>query len=708
MSKPPPLNIVRGSALHCGSPSRDVSRPTLKEKKASIDLRNTHSPVTSNVPVSSPSRSGSEDHCCCPPQPPRPENCFILFRSAHQKQLSESGGNNQPEISIKIGDLWKRADPAVKDYWKAEAEKRKASHKQQYPNYKYQPKSKNRASGSANASTCNVCGKRLIGAPPSSPHSNASPRLAEHTLPSPSTQSSAYQSPVFQTPFPNSTPQSPTMLATGSTLPSSNRDSLTGRSDHHHPPSTTPSSRTKRLSEPDIIPHNRRTSTQDSKRRRMSHEIPPTPSPYSPYTAHFDLHNLHHHHHARQARHEREPQSKSGHNGPPPSMYNRRTPLDVAASQAPSPGFRPPNSAQWPSAKSQPPVSARSIVHVPHTPTHHGPGSSITNPTSNTATATTPTRHLPGIAEVMRSPLPLPPSMPPPLLSPPNDPSSRLRLAPLGPSTPVPLSTPTTAQHHISSPDDRPTPASTLATSRPFTEKIERLARVSRPVRERYPGARGVLIAVEGDDAVAAAALARLLHATLGREEGDFVTRLEEGVGDVFKEQGKEREEVEETERDGEGKGEREAESEKEAEGKRETNQELSMRDYINTIAAWHTRNLAITTYLRGSDTTPQPKPTTPQSPLPVLLTPNYQLHTTDTFTTLIPIHDAFSPDAHYAHLASLWRGITGPDLTVYLRDVSRAQLGREEAVHLLPRSNAIRIVKERGGRRVEEERAER
>ncbi|KIX02124.1 uncharacterized protein Z518_08063 [Rhinocladiella mackenziei CBS 650.93] len=53
---------------------------------------------------------------------------------------------------------------------------------------------------------------------------------------------------------------------------------------------------------------------------------------------------------------------------------------------------------------------------------------------------------------------------------------------------------------------------------------------------------------------------------------------------------------------------------------------------------------------------------------IPVALVPHYQLTTVDASSISIPISDGFSPPAHWQWFATLWRGSTGPDITIVIK----------------------------------------
>ena len=54
--------------------------------------------------------------------------------------------------------------------------------------------------------------------------------------------------------------------------------------------------------------------------------------------------------------------------------------------------------------------------------------------------------------------------------------------------------------------------------------------------------------------------------------------------------------------------------------------------------------------------------------PLPIALVPKYQLTLTDAAASTIPIADEYSPTDHWQWMATLWRGVVGPDVTVDVR----------------------------------------
>ncbi|ETS77571.1 hypothetical protein PFICI_11445 [Pestalotiopsis fici W106-1] len=123
--------------------------------------------------------------CTKAPKVPRPRNAFILYRQHHQASVAaQHPGLANPEISKLIGEKWREQPEEVKDSWKRLAEEEKLRHQRQYPDYRYQPRrgGKNGTSGKPapgasadDPGRCQKCGGRFIATPrtPSTPFSAA-------------------------------------------------------------------------------------------------------------------------------------------------------------------------------------------------------------------------------------------------------------------------------------------------------------------------------------------------------------------------------------------------------------------------------------------------------------------------------------------------------------------------------------------------------
>jgi hypothetical protein len=80
-----------------------------------------------------------------PDRPPRPLNCFMVYRKAMKHEVLRCFPNVDNRDISRIVAFWWRMEPAsVKDEWKRRAEEAKVEHQRMYPGYKYQPRKKQR------------------------------------------------------------------------------------------------------------------------------------------------------------------------------------------------------------------------------------------------------------------------------------------------------------------------------------------------------------------------------------------------------------------------------------------------------------------------------------------------------------------------------------------------------------------------------------
>lgn len=110
--------------------------------------------------------------------------------------------------------------------------------------------------------------------------------------------------------------------------------------------------------------------------------------------------------------------------------------------------------------------------------------------------------------------------------------------------------------------------------------------------------------------------------------------------------------------------------------------------DYLSIISEWHKKSQEITKYITTTPPTPPDEPKAPPEPktriLPVALLPaGFSLSTSDTFALRIPINDSYAPVDHWQWMATLWRGIIGPDLTVYVSRAGREELSKYGGVEI-------------------------
>lgn len=102
------------------------------------------------------------------------------------------------------------------------------------------------------------------------------------------------------------------------------------------------------------------------------------------------------------------------------------------------------------------------------------------------------------------------------------------------------------------------------------------------------------------------------------------------------------------------------------------TNANDSFLSYLSTITSWHKLSPEIIQYIT---TPPSPSLSPSQSPsfhlTPIALLPyGFSLSTSDIHARLIPLTDAYAPVDHWQWMATLWRGIVGQDLTIYVKGV--------------------------------------
>ncbi|KAL8873205.1 MAG: hypothetical protein Q9174_001288 [Haloplaca sp. 1 TL-2023] len=97
----------------------------------------------------------------------------------------------------------------------------------------------------------------------------------------------------------------------------------------------------------------------------------------------------------------------------------------------------------------------------------------------------------------------------------------------------------------------------------------------------------------------------------------------------------------------------------------------------------------------------------TPDALVPVALVPAYQLTNTDRSACRVPIDDSYAPTDHWQWMASMWRGIVGPDITIAVRGNDDGSLdsrgrvvkGGAEVEVRLEDSRAVIVRVEKGGK---------
>ena len=217
-----------------------------------------------------------------------------------------------------------------------------------------------------------------------------------------------------------------------------------------------------------------------------------------------------------------------------------------------------------------------------------------------------------------------------------------------------------------------------MVMSIPLLSKLKVLSSIAPALRVPGPNSptlavRGALIAVEGDRVESAENCASRLETLLGID-GDF--RL------------------------------------KTVRGPRAPEVDLNetcLKNYLDTISQWHKKSLEIKAYITSL---PENEDIisgdgTNEAQLkrlkPVVIVSGYQLHASDEYASRIAITDAYAPTDHWQWMATLWRGIVGADLTVYVKDCSQEELSREKPVEIRDEAKCIIVRKSKDSKEVDE-----
>jgi HMG box factor len=144
--------------------------------------------------------------------------------------------------------------------------------------------------------------------------------------------------------------------------------------------------------------------------------------------------------------------------------------------------------------------------------------------------------------------------------------------------------------------------------------------------------------------------------------------------------------------------------------------------DYLSLISDWHNKSQDIIKYITSSPDVPTSNTNSavstsanivpaPQDSkiLPVALVLNgFSLTSSDQFALRTPINDSYAPVDHWQWMATLWRGIVGPDLTVYVTRVGREEMSkyggveiREDCAAIIVRIPEIGKMEEKASRRL-------
>lgn len=102
---------------------------------------------------------------------------------------------------------------------------------------------------------------------------------------------------------------------------------------------------------------------------------------------------------------------------------------------------------------------------------------------------------------------------------------------------------------------------------------------------------------------------------------------------------------------------------------------------YLQTIMEWHGKSDDIIKHVTTNPVGEQSdssadKTAAASSKLPIaLITDGFSLTLSDKFASSVPIADSYAPVDHWQWMATLWRGIIGPDLVIYVRSATEDEV---------------------------------
>ncbi|KAI1480387.1 hypothetical protein F4774DRAFT_408888 [Daldinia eschscholtzii] len=606
------------------SGSSTTSTKQSRKRAYSIDVDEANQPRIQDLRLYTPSTGtpntaeGLRDLICLctkAPKVPRPRNAFILYRQHYQGQVAaRNPGLANPEISKLIGEQWREQPEEIKNNWKRLAEEEKIRHQRQYPDYRYQPRRGGKAAGG-----------RPVPATGEDP--GHCPKCGGRYIATPRTPS---------TPFSAATPES-------------------ARAGHNMPSYSIPN---PRVIETD---HLRRGSTSsimslDSHDRRYAqqhmHNIDDDYPIMSPIGTPIDS-------------------KRRRHNGPnaftpgsPPmgymssadSRYYRRPPVTGVGY---GPGSLPRLGGQWQN------FNQSNHPHMQPPP----------RPSMPYQAAPTPTRNTSAFDESLRLP-PLQTQIPG---------SPAVNQGPGQTRAPPHIQT----SHGVPNGANTPSKQQQIQHTPPrwsFLLKLEVLRSISSPLKPPAPGGqlfetRGPLIAIEGAAPAILKEVATVVEKALS-VSGEYAVKTwaEDTKTQLIP--------IDADGRNNSNPSENQQGIE-ESGHQRGSGLLSPLATYVAKMLKWHkiSEDLIryITSHPPSTSTTPDetgedsqavegvsPK-SKPRLPVAVV-SDGYSLTVSDKYASSLHVNDAYRADDHWQWLATLWRGIVGPDLTIYVKRAVEAE----------------------------------
>ncbi|KAE9375751.1 hypothetical protein N431DRAFT_556121 [Stipitochalara longipes BDJ] len=264
-----------------------------------------------------------------------------------------------------------------------------------------------------------------------------------------------------------------------------------------------------------------------------------------------------------------------------------------------------------------------------------------------------------------------------------------LRLPPL--QTQIPSSTPTTSQRpdvRIEAREIQARSIEAMVMTIPYVNKIKVLTKISPPLAPPGPASpaqetRGAVIAVEGSDKEVLAEVGAFINEHLRNDPSCKIRTWGTTTSKT------EAPQVADTEM---------ANSITSAMLQEHHDEKDPFVNYLDIISEWHKKSLEMTKYITtlpdcsSTQTSTVITSAAKGKVLPIALVPGgFSLSTSDTFALRIPINDSYAPVDHWQWMATLWRGIVGPDLTIYVNKVGRDEMNKMGGVEI--RSDCAAII---------------
>ena len=211
-----------------------------------------------------------------------------------------------------------------------------------------------------------------------------------------------------------------------------------------------------------------------------------------------------------------------------------------------------------------------------------------------------------------------------------------------------------------------------------FMAKVQILGRVAPPLAasEHNNKSRATIIAIEGDDPEAARNVTDWLEEFLGRE-GDMVVKVVEGpqLPEV---------------KDG---------------------PEVEIPELLRTVAEWHDNGKKMVEQLarggkerKDSDSSSQSGSAGDSevdsghgSSKTVILLRTYTVTAANVFASRMALSDAYKAADHWQWTATLWRGVVGPDMTVYVKEADKAEEGGKGGVEIKEENRVMAVRRFKG-----------